>query len=163
MQLEHLRVHPGPVSRQVTGPSFLLPKALPMWFGRSLILASPVSGRMIAADGAPLTGVPVLRRWSWVVGGENGSQEVVTDSNGEFRFAAVQRRRWGAALLPHAPEVRQEIVAFPSTGEILLMRLKKLDYAMNGERDGKPLRLSCRTDTVPVAQGAFWGICTCED
>jgi hypothetical protein len=131
--------------------------------GQGLVLASPLTGRLVAATGRPLEGVRVRRSWSWVIAGRHGAEETETDAEGRFGFGAVRRSGWGAVALPHQPEIRQEILAWPEGREVLLLRLRKPNYAMDGERNGRPLRLHCRTDLVPEAQGAFWGSCTCED
>lgn len=127
------------------------------------ILVSPVEGRLLGPGDVPQPDIRVRRSWSWVMAGRHGHDSTVTDAEGHFAFGAVRARGWGAAALPHAPEIRQEIFAYLPVGEVLLMRLKKPNYALHGERDGRPLRLICRPHRAPEAEGGIWGTCHCVD
>lgn len=135
-----------------------------MAFGKSFVLSSSVEGRLFdGSDGNPVPDVTIRRSWTWAWTGRKGSEETITDAEGRFRFAEVSGRSLTAGLVPHEPNIRQEIIADLPEGPLTLLSLQKANYNSNGELGDRPLRLYCRTDLEPDARGFFWGTCTYDD
>lgn len=130
-----------------------------MAFGKSKVFASAMQGRLFLNDDTPAAGVRVRRTWRWAWNGESGEDETVTDSNGRFAFATVTGGSLLGSLLPHEPVIEQEYFAYPDSGEILILGLTKRNYDLDGEADGKQLRIKCRTDKEPDGSGYSWGTC----
>jgi hypothetical protein len=72
------------------------------------VIFSELHGQVLA-NGAPAAGATVDRSWNWGLTDEKGSDQTVTDSEGEFRLPAVSRRSGLKGLLPHEPFVEQTI------------------------------------------------------
>lgn len=132
-----------------------------MALGKTYVLASAAEGRLVSGeDGAPVPGVTIRRSWTWGWTGRSGTDETVTDAEGRFRFGEVTGRSLTAGVVPHEPGVRQEYTALLPEGTLTILSLQKSNYDRDGELDGRPMRMRCRTDLEPDAGGLFWGTCT---
>lgn len=130
------------------------------------VLASEVEGQLVAdAGGTPVRGVTVIRRWKWAWTGTEGEARAVTDDQGRFRFPEVTGRSLTAGILPHQPSIGQEFIVELGSGQppVLILGLRKLDYDVNGETQGVPMRLQCRTDLEAGDLGFYWGTCKLLD
>ncbi|WP_116085463.1 DUF6795 domain-containing protein [Tropicimonas sp. IMCC34011] len=124
---------------------------------KDFILCSPVDGRLVSEDGAPVSGADVTRAWTW--GKKTGADTVTTDASGGFSFGTVTGRSFLASLLPHEPVVEQVFTAVADGSATTILTLYKHDYNLNGELDGAPLRMECTAGAEPAAGGFFYGTC----
>ena len=139
-----------------------------MAFGKTLVLGSPLAGRLVDGARRALPGVTVARSWQDAYTGDSGRDESVTDGDGRFAFGEVIRSGALAGIVPHTPSITQKIEALMPGGPRLLLALDKHDYEMNGEirepeRRSGGIRLTCRADAEPSDQGWYWGTCILED
>jgi hypothetical protein len=139
-----------------------------MAFGKTLVLGSPLAGRLVDGAGGALPGVTVARGWQDAYTGDSGRDECVTDGDGRFAFGEVIRSSALAGIVPHTPSITQKIEALLPGGPRLLLALDKHDYEMNGEirepqRRNGGIRLTCRADAEPSDQGWYWGTCVLDD
>lgn len=132
-----------------------------MAFSKSLVLMSPMKGKLVLADGSPASGVRLVRRWEWTWTGDEGGDETTTDSAGRFRFESVFGHSLTARLLPHQPSIFQTITADTKTGDVLIWDARKGGYELNGELWGEPLNVVCGLDGLPGpdSQRLFLGTC----
>lgn len=131
-------------------------------FAATYVMASALQGVLVDGAGQPAADVPVTRRWTWAWNGRTGSDRTVTDAQGRFAFEEVSVSPGLTGRLPHAPGIGIEITAELPDGALTLLDLKKRNYDADGELDGKPFRIRCRTDLEPDARGFFWGTCTLD-
>jgi hypothetical protein len=135
-----------------------------MAFGKMLVLASPLAGRLVDGDGGAVPGVTVVRSWQDAYTGDSGRDEWVTDGDGRFAFGEAIRSGALAGIVPHTPSITQKVEALLPDGPRLLLALDKHDYEMNGEirepeRRNGGIRLTCRADAEASDQGWYWGTC----
>ncbi|MEL6206190.1 MAG: carboxypeptidase-like regulatory domain-containing protein [Pseudomonadota bacterium] len=144
-----------------TTSALLIAGGSAMALGKRVVLASEIEGQVVAdASGAPVAGATVTRRWTWGLNDRTGTEQTTTDAEGRFRFPPVEARSLGAALLPHEPGIRTEILLDrPGAEALLLLSLQKKNYDPDGELGGRKLNVRCRTDIEPGANGLFWGTC----
>lgn len=136
--------------------------------GSSLVLCSPIAGRLVTQDGTPVPGVGILRRWEWGWTGKTGSDSTITDADGRFSFDSVTGHSLTARIAPHEPSIRTEILAETGEGLRLLLSLNKGTYTLGSEASGvgqagPALSVSCRIDAEPSDRGIYWGTCTAGD
>jgi hypothetical protein len=125
-----------------------------------LILASPVSGVLQGADGAPIAGATVERAWLW--GKEEGKDSAVTGPDGAFSFDQVTgRKSFFGRLLPSQANISQTFTAAAGAdAPRLLMQVYKSNYDLHGERNGSPLSIVCDYEAEPGGDGTFFfGTC----
>lgn len=130
------------------------------------VLASEVEGRLVAdAEGTPVSGATVVRRWKWAWTGAEGEDRTTTDADGRFRFPEVTGRSLTAGIVPHEPSVDQDFTVELGSDRppLLILGLQKSNYDPDGETQGRPMRLRCRTDLEPDARGFYWGTCELLD
>lgn len=135
-------------------------------FAKTYVMASRMEGVLVDGAGRPAAGVRVTRRWSWAWNGRNGADVTVTDAQGRFVFDEVRLAPGLTGRLPHAPGIGIEVTAdLPGTsgGALTVLDLKKRNYESDGELDGRPFRIRCRTDIEPDARGFFWGTCVLDE
>jgi hypothetical protein len=135
-----------------------------MAFGKTLVLASPLAGRLVDGAGQPLSGVTVARSWQDAYTGDRGTEESVTDGAGRFAFGEVVRSAALAGIVPHTPSITQRVEAMLPEGPRLLLALDKHDYERDGEirepsRRGAGIHVTCRADAEPSDGGWYWGTC----
>lgn len=134
-----------------------------MALGGSFILASALEGQVVDTAGAPAADLALERRWSWPWTGETGAQTARTDAEGRFAFPEVTGRSLTAGWVPHEPNVRAELVAEGPEGPVMLLAIAKSSYAAGSEALkvglSPPLRVRCRIDAEPSADGLYWGTC----
>lgn len=133
-------------------------------FGSSLVLCSPFHGTLVTSDGTPVSGVRVTRTWEWIWSGKTGKDQSVTAEDGTFSFDQVNGSSLSARLLPHNPQVRQEVIAETAAGPVMLFGVSKRDYSLDSEIidrgvEGPGINLVCRADVEPSGDGPFWGTC----
>jgi len=133
-------------------------------FGSSLVLCSPFNGTLITSDGTPVSGARVTRTWEWAWAGKTGSDHSVTAEDGTFSFDQVNGSSMTARIMPHNPDVRQEVIAETDSGPVLLYSVSKRNYDLDSEivdrgLEGPGINLVCRADEEPSADGPFWGTC----
>lgn len=130
---------------------------------KTYVMASALQGVLVDGDGTPAAGVRVTRQWTWGWNGRTGSGDAVTDADGRFSFPEVAVSPGLTGRLPHAPGISIELSAEIDGADLTLLDLKKRNYEPDGELDGKPFRIRCRTDIEPDARGFFWGTCELDD
>lgn len=139
-----------------------------MALGGNFILASPIEGRLVGADGAARPGVRITRSWTWRWTGQTGADDAVTDAEGRFAFPAVEGSSLKARI-PHRPDVLVELHAeAPAGAPRLLLSLAKTSYDLGSEaawigQPGPALRLRCDHDAEPSLEGVWFGACTAEE
>ena len=82
-----------------------------MAFGKTLVLVSPLAGRLVDGAGGALSGVTVARSWQDAYTGDSGRDECVSDGDGRFAFGEVIRSGALAGIVPHTPSITQRIEA----------------------------------------------------
>jgi hypothetical protein len=121
------------------------------------VICSPLEGRLIDAEGAPVSGARITRSWRWTRGeGEDGA---VTDAEGRFRFEAVHGRRGLLDFLPGEVTIRQRFTADAGDGPQRILTIFKRDYDLNSEAEGRPVRLRCTLGAEPDFSGFHSGTC----
>lgn len=130
-----------------------------MALGKTLTIASAMRGQLVDGTGAPAAGVTVQRQWSY--SDNSGSDTVTTDADGRFAFDVVEKKSFWAGLIAHNPVIDQQFTHDGNGAAQLFLHVFKRDYAPNGERDGAPLNVVCRTDTdaAPGPDGLFLSTC----
>ena len=131
-------------------------------FAKTYIMASRMQGVLVDGADRPASGVTITRRWTWGWNNRSGEDRAVTDAQGRFGFDEVAVRAGLTGRLPHAPGIGIVITADLPAGPLILLDLKKRNYDPDGELDGKPFRIRCRSDTEPEARGFFWGTCALD-
>lgn len=135
---------------------------------RTLVLASPLAGRLVDGADRPLSGVTVARSWQDAYSGDAGTEESVTDGQGRFAFGEILGSGVLAGVVPHTPSITQRVEALLPGGPRLLLALDKHNYEPNGEirepahRDGG-IRVTCRADAEPSDRGWYWGTCILDN
>jgi hypothetical protein len=130
---------------------------------KTFTLASQMEAVLTDGSGKPAPDVRITRRWTWDWNGKTGADDTRTDAQGRFSFPEVTASSGLTGLIPHAPGVGIEFVADLPGGPLTLLDLRKLNYDPDGELDGRPLRLKCRSDIEAEARGFFWGTCVMDD
>jgi len=128
------------------------------------VLFSEVRGSVLW-DGVPVSGAAVVRSYSW--GDKQGGDATVSDAKGEFQLPPIVGRSL-LAWLPHEPMVHQTITIQHQGTTYEAWSFFKHNYDLNGELDGRPLRLRCDlTDTPsritigPHGQ-SYFGLCSLD-
>lgn len=134
-----------------------------MAFGKTVVLFSQFTGRLITEDSEPAANIRVERNWEWGLTGRKGSDETITDQDGRFEFPEITGSSL-MALMPHEPSITQSIVAHGPSGSVLVYSANKKRYERDAELIGRSLqgpgiRLECRIDEEPNDSGPFWGTC----
>lgn len=143
-------------TRQVTPPQKI---GVFMGFGKEKIMCSEFNGVLLDAHGEPMPGVRIERSWRWGWSGDAGHDETVSDGQGRFRFPRVTRSNLLSSIIPHEPEVRQEIKAFGESGPVVLWAHAKHNYVDNGELSGRPIKVVCGIDKAPPGEVLYYGTC----
>jgi uncharacterized GH25 family protein len=124
-----------------------------------IVLFSEVHGTVVR-DGKPVAGVELIQTVVWSENEEEiPSQHTVTDGNGTFRFAAIERGAGLRRLIPAQPAMLQTILIRYQGVEYVGWRHGKLSYDANSELDGRPLNLVCELSQRPDREGNYYGIC----
>ena len=123
-----------------------------------MVIFSPVNGKVLL-NGSPVAGAVVEREWKWAWKDETGSDRAATAADGQFTLPLVERGSLLGSLLPHTPSVRQTILIKHEGKRYKAWMFDKEDYKLNGELQGKPIRITCRLETQPVRRGEVFGIC----
>lgn len=119
-----------------------------MAVGKTITLASAMTGQMVDASGAPAAGVTVVRTWR--MNDKQGEARAVTDAQGRFAFPAVEQRSFFAAILPGTPVIDQQFTHDRDGSPAMFLRLTKLSFAPDAELEGRPLNVVCRVDAEPT-------------
>ncbi|MGY6587018.1 MAG: DUF6795 domain-containing protein [Wenzhouxiangella sp.] len=117
----------------------------------AMVLMSEMEGKLVDASGEPVAGVRLVRTWDWAWRNRQGSDETVTDAEGQFHFPMVTGRSRTARILPHEPSIRQTITAHHAGGETEIWLAIKRNYEENSELAGRPLRVVCGLTATPDA------------
>ncbi len=129
----------------------------PVAFGKKVVLFSEVYGVLVDASGVPQPDIRIERKWVWR--GNENSDETVTGKDGVFRLPEIGDTTLLGSILPESPVVGQDIFAHGSDGAVNIWGATKHSYDANSEMEGRPVRLSCRIDQEPNADGLYWGTC----
>jgi len=130
------------------------------FFGLKLCVFSAVEGKVLR-EGKPIPNALVKRTYDW--DGENITDEVTTDDDGNFSFNN-QYQKSLFAIFPHNPSVGQFIKIYIDDKEYQAWGFQKGNYDVNGELDGKPMKLLCDLDSPKQTHKAsefknYVGIC----
>lgn len=113
--------------------------------GKTLYIASDMTGRLVDGAGVPAVGVTVTRTWQ--TQSESGTETTTTDAEGRFSFEAVTRRQsFLGGLFPSTPAIDAHFTHNRDGDATLFLRLVKLSYAPNSELSGRPIKVVCRVD-----------------
>ncbi len=126
-----------------------------------MVIFSPVNGRVLL-NGAPVAGAAIEREWKWAWKDETGSDRATTSHEGQFSLPLVEQGSFLGSFLPHTPSVRQTILIKHEGKTYKAWMFDKEDYKLNGELQGKPIRITCRLESQPVRHGDVFGICEPE-
>lgn len=129
-----------------------------------LVLFSQIFG-IVTLNGTPLENVEAKRTSKWAWSGEKISDTTKSNSKGEFTFPMIEKRSFLASWLPHEPYIDQQLsISYQGTDYKGWVFVKR-DYEVNGELNGKPLKLRCALELPPVANAKYnyFGICTVEE
>lgn len=127
-----------------------------------LYLFSEVKG-VVVHNGEPVAGAVVEQ--SYRRDDEQGRAETKTDAQGQFRFAAVIKQSLLASIRPHQPLIHQSLLIKHEGTTYKAWLYDKLNYAENGELDGKPISLYCSLEAplehteIRSKVNAVYGIC----
>jgi hypothetical protein len=130
-----------------------------MAFGKTFVLCSSFSGKLVTGNEQPAAGIRIVRSWKWGFNSQSGSDETTTDSEGRFQLPPVTGKSLFAGLAPHEPSIGQEIVAHGPNGPVVIWSADKSNYDMDGELDGRKIDAICSLDKKPSADGLYWGTC----
>lgn len=119
-----------------------------MAVGKTLTIASAMTGQLVDAAGAPVSGVTVVRTWR--MNNKQGDESTVTDAEGRFAFPAAEQRSFFAAILPGTPVIDQQFTHDQNGSPAMFLRLTKLSFAPDAELEGRPLKVVCRVDAEPT-------------
>lgn len=131
-----------------------------MAFGKTLVLCSPLHGRLVTEDGKPAAGVRIERHWTWGWNDKQGTDSTATDDQGAFELPIVEGTSFWGSMMPHEPDIKQRIVAHGPNGEVEIWYASKKTYELNSEMEGRPVKVICRIDKEPSSDGLYWGTCT---
>ena len=123
-----------------------------------MVIFSPINGKVLL-NGKPVAGAVVERDWKWAWKDESGNDRAISAADGQFALPLVERGSLLGAFLPHTPSVRQTILIKHEGKTYKAWMVDKEDYKLNGELQGKPIRLTCRLETQPTRRGEVFGIC----
>lgn len=128
-----------------------------MGLGSKLVLFSEVHGQVVDR-GKPVAGAIVIRyyRWSW--NKKEGTDQTVTDDDGQFTFKSITTRSITASLFPHQPFISQKLDIQFGKKVYEAWRTGKMNYDHNGELKGKAIDIICEIDTEPEWKDEVFGI-----
>lgn len=126
-----------------------------------MVIFSPINGKVLL-NGSPVAGAMVEREWKWAWKDETGNDRATTAADGQFALPLVERGSLLGSFLPHTPSVRQTILIKHEGKTYKAWMFDKEDYKLNGELQGKPIRVTCRLETQPARRGEIFGICEPE-
>lgn len=127
-----------------------------------MVIFSAVSGKVLH-DGKPVAGATVEREFHWGWKDETGRDSTTTGPDGEFALPRIERSSLLGSLLPHEPVIAQDLTIRHAGKAYKAWMFNKHSYGDNAENAGKPLRLVCRLEAVPVRHdGGYYGICDLE-
>ena len=110
---------------------------------------SAVKARL-TRQGAPLSGIAVIRRWNWH---DKREDRATTNAQGEFAFPAVFESSV-SRLLPIEIVISQSLYAVVNGEEQLFWVNAKRNDAENGEYEGHPTHLACElTHEMKLVEG----------
>jgi hypothetical protein len=130
-----------------------------MGFGKEKVLCSQFNGVLLSSEGEPMRGVRIERVWTWSFTGESAKDEALSDDQGRFRFERVTRSSLFSSIVPHEPEIRQEIKAHAPNGAVVLWGHAKHNYDDNGELRGRPIKVVCGIEKAPPGEVLYYGTC----
>jgi hypothetical protein len=120
-------------------------------------ICSPMQGVLVTASGAPASGVPVTRSWSWR--GKRGEDTSVSDAQGRFSFDEVLPKRGFFGRLPAEEAISQNYVADTASGPVNILSLTPRTGPLNHESQGKPFSVTCDVSKEPGHGGFWYGTC----
>ncbi len=129
-----------------------------------LYLFSEVEG-VIVADGKPVSGATIDREYVWGWNDKRGGDRAIADASGAFRMPALTGSSFLASWLPHEPAIAQKLIIRVGDKTYEGWTATKPNYTLNGELDGKPIRLHCDLNAQPKRTSiggfnrGFFGIC----
>lgn len=116
-----------------------------MVYGKTLYMASEMTGQLVDGAGAPAVGVTVTRTWQTHT--DTGVDSTTTDSEGRFSFGAVTKRQsYLGGLFPSTPVIDEQFTHDRDGDPTMFLRLAKLSFAPNAELEGQPIKVVCRVD-----------------
>ena len=123
-----------------------------------MCLFSPVNG-VVLFNGEPVAGAALTRSWFWHWKDRRGEDVTHTDAAGRFSFPAVYGSSLLGGILPHEPVIEQKIIIDHAGDSYRAWVYTKGLYSENGERNGMPIRLTCRLESEPSRKEGIFGIC----
>lgn len=122
------------------------------------ILASAISGRLVAQNGAPASGVTIQRKWAW--DNKSGEDQATTDAAGLFDFPAVPNpKRVGFFGRLSTPSIKVTVTAKSGGSDVVLLNYYKNSYSENSESpDFAPIYVDCHTAGSKASEFPF-GVC----
>lgn len=130
------------------------------FLGKKVCLFSETAG-IVTRDGAPVSGVEVMRAHQWNDGRKTTT--TTTGPDGRFHFPAVEDRSL-SGFLPGEVVIEQEITLRHEGRDYLAWQTAKRNFDVDGELGGRPLDLRCELTaehTVrEIGDAVIRGICT---
>lgn len=130
------------------------------FFGKKVCVFSAVNGKVVQ-QGEPIINATIRRTYTW--DSKDYTDEVSTDENGYFSFPEkFESSVW--AFFPHNPSIIQFVKIQVENNEYQAWGFQKGNYDVNGELDGKPMKLLCDLDSPKVTHKVnefknYVGIC----
>ncbi len=124
-------------------------------------LFSAVEG-VVLDHGEPVAGASIERAYKWVWKDEQGHDETTSTPDGRFSLPEIRGSSFFGSFLPHEPIVKQSIVIHHGGKDYEAWIYDKRNYEVNGELDGRPIRLRCDLATEDKEGGEIYGICRLE-
>lgn len=129
--------------------------------GFSLTLCDPVQGKLVHADGTAAADVTITREWHWAWSDNKGSDQTVTDVEGNFHFEGVEGKAIFVHILPHEPRIALSLAADVGGEQKVFFHASKSSYsAQEGLNMRYPINLICDIDADPYESSAlYFGTC----
>ena len=150
----------------IGGALFLILNAFGVF---KVCLFSPVKGKVVL-KGQPVVGAVIERSYDWAWGNKQGSDETVTDQNGEFTLPAIYGTMFLGQIGPHEPYIFQTILIKHDGktyqawctdkrdyGEFSELSMAKI-YGESPGLNGKPIDLYCPLENELRPRGGYGGI-----
>lgn len=133
-----------------------------------MCMFSEISGTVVQ-NGKPVPGAIVERQYEWAWNNAKGTEKVVTNEKGEFRFPAVFRSSFIASFFPHEPVIEQHIRVHIGEATHDAWQFFKHNYEEGGELKSikrrnaslaaTKLQVICNLNESPKREDGVFGIC----
>jgi hypothetical protein len=127
---------------------------------------SEVEG-IVMQGGKPLEGAVLKRKYEWAFNDSTKEDATKSDENGRFQLPAMYDKGGFTSLIasifPHQPLIYQEIDIHYNGKSYDAYKLRKSNYKINSQFDGKKIELRCDLDNEPSHEGDVYGVCVFVD